>query len=484
MKNGTSKDYMSKIVNSPKFNIDRKRLKFLSEMRKSLTVSSIKVAPENDQYDENDPNTFSQAHNGGLSIMRQRRQRKFANLGVSGILTKLELKHYTSIHLYHPGRDVDIDSMFTIETLFDLSRYEWFRTGGFCSKWRGFFIPTFVLDTDTEEIGLMLDLFEKAIEAETFRLSDWHSLCFTKEHTRHKLCDGMVAWVEQSWMIPEHFLDSKRLRTFQTFCSDILEACLKLKTNVNGKGECILPPKYDCDEPVEIAWLFESKETLRHAYDGIFGKMYKHLPAPITKPLVVSWLDPFGPLEDIHSDDKVWVYPALLMWGLFAYRYAANMCLTSENMFEGLAKSDKQGDAMMRYFADCGVDIAQTKYPQRRRCAYFGGTIDFDTQESGSEKKSHSLPSILTLRRSNVSEEIIDDFTGIFMDYLGACAQDCIAARYYVISLPARRELAYIAEIKRIQERLTNECIALFMTLGITLGNSLSPIITKWWLGE
>ena len=85
-------------------------------------------------------------------------------------------------------------------------RYEWFRTAGACTRLTAFKIDPTVLDMDREELVMLMELTNKAVDADTYTLPDFITFCFTKEHTAQKLCDGIVAWVEQAFMVEENFL--------------------------------------------------------------------------------------------------------------------------------------------------------------------------------------------------------------------------------------------------------------------------------------
>jgi hypothetical protein len=439
---------------------------------------------------------------GAESPMRRRRSEKYARRqGEKSLLSKKELEAYNKIRIYSKRSDAGIDALFTIDTLYDLSKYEWYRIGGFAARLKAFRLESVSLDMDYEELEMIMELLNHSIEMEPYRLSDFLTFCYTKEYTEHKLCDAMVAWVEQAWMNdPETFMNIQRLKAFQTFMRTMVGFCKRESPETifhhapkDKPGHCWMPASHGKGEATKIPVFFRSMYAARKKFKDIFLDFTSHLPRCHTDTPLVENLDPFQPLEDIIPNQRVWMFPALLEWGLWGYEKACCMCLTDEKLLGGLALDDAHGDAVARLLADNGVDIAQLSKPQALECDYFCGKISFYGGESNNKLRCF-LPSVSAFRNSGVEGMgaaalyeadymQLDSFSEHLFDHLGAIAQNCISARYYPLVLPARREQAYITEIKRVRLQMQQQVIAAAVTAGITFGNIVAPKISEFLFG-
>jgi hypothetical protein len=304
--------------------------------------------------------------------------------------------------------------------------------------------------------------------------------------TEHKLCDAIIAWIEQSWMKSDNFLDVARLERFQNLWRDALALFAPLAAASaeagNSSSELKIP---GCDSAFYLSKSFRSKEAALELYKSIFRKLYKHLPMS-TGQLEANCTDPFMPPSDINPDDRIYAFPAILLWGLRGYERIIQLCTTSEKVKYGCAKTRDAAEKMIEFLDEHGFgELLMRDNPTWKVNTYFGadaGEMKFDSQEG----KRHILPAILPLlNRSDAKPPFdYDQFMNAMIRHLGMTAQSCIKARYYVLVLPARREQLYIEGIKKLQDKVRNQLIAACVTLGITAGQVVAPMITAWIKGE
>lgn len=158
----------------------------------------------------------------------------------------------------------------------------------------------------------------------------------------------------------------------------------------------------------------------------------------------------------------------------------------------------------MQYMWDHGCKFGQLDRPKDVYMRRFGngglsGMMRFYAGPSGM-KKRWILPSFVALRYSTREDDpnhehggavefdspkdLIDQVQGALEDFLGEKAQQVIRARYYVMVLPAKREEMYIDAIRRTQAQVLQQLIAAAVTLGVTAGQVIAPLITRAITGD
>ena len=86
-------------------------------------------------------------------------------------------------------------------------------------------------------LQMLMELTDKAVDAPTYSLPDFMTFCFLKEHTAQKLCDGIVAWIEQAFMVSENFLNGKRIRAIQNFVGSAIDSLAPLVKTMDEDGK-------------------------------------------------------------------------------------------------------------------------------------------------------------------------------------------------------------------------------------------------------
>jgi hypothetical protein len=101
---------------------------------------------------------------GAMSTQRRRRRQLHERQAIESFMPKADVVHHKSITLYSEKPIDDIEQIYDIETMYDLSRYEWFKTGSTCTRLRALIVNPIQLDMDREEILMLLEILDGGIK--------------------------------------------------------------------------------------------------------------------------------------------------------------------------------------------------------------------------------------------------------------------------------------------------------------------------------
>ena len=229
-------------------------------------------------------------------------------------------------------------------------------------------------------------------------------------------------------MKSDNFLDVARLERFQNLWRDALAlfAPLAAASAEAGNSELKIP---GCDSAFYLCKSFRSKEAAVELYKSIFRKLYKHLPMS-TGQLEANCTDPFMLPSDINPDDRIYAFPAMLLWGLRGYERIIQLCTTLKTS-SMVAQRRDAAERMIEFLDENGFgELLMRDNPTWKVNTYFGagaGEMKFDSQEG----KRHILPAILPLlNRPDAKPPFdYDQFMNAMIRHLGMTAQSCIKAR-------------------------------------------------------
>jgi hypothetical protein len=212
--------------------------------------------------------------------------------------------------------------------------------------------------------------------------------------------------------------------------------------------------------------------------------------SPGLKDFLNNPLDPtFAALRSIPDTERLIANAAIVHWGLKGYGAVLRMCLTDQQVQWGMAISDEDGENVGKWFMASGVELND---PERKTKV---GTNILNTKEGNPwlqintpEGEEFVLPCPRAIReeyklwKKAADDEhvdtptrkhpmnVVDKFCADWETYAAYVGQQMMRARHFSLVGTSRKELVYIRRLKHFKDNAQQKAIALFVTVGISLG--------------
>jgi hypothetical protein len=405
-------------------------------------------------------------------------------------------------------RDEDKDEKVELhKRLQKYSKYEWFgKRPSIRAKWRALWLDRYQVEEEEESLAMALDVFERASGLEHFTLFDLIAFSEVDRAVADgfSFCVKLVNFVETAVLSEEKtLLNNERAEVFIRFFNNVIDAIKPCIVGGTDGRRFQLPGD---TKGRNIPRPFQSSEAAKYNFVHVNGLAYitQYLPGKFTpdgcesmspglKDFLNNPLDPtFAALRSIPDTERLIANAAIVHWGLKGYGAVLRMCLTDQQVEWGMATSDEDGEKVGRWFMGNGVNLDDAENPSKVGTNAFNTEkgnpwLQIDTPEHEefvlpcprairedykAYKYALDTPEIDTVPRKHPMN-VVDKFCADWQTYAAYVGQQMMRARHFSLVGTSRKELVYMRRLKHFQDQAQQKMIALFMTLGISLGQVL-----------
>jgi hypothetical protein len=460
----------------------------------------------------------------------------------------------------------------SVDALFEHLKYDWYgggsgHDGGFGrptlrERYRAVFqTPSWALNADAEVLDSFIDDLDRyahpgAIANAT--IDDMMNFFYVhqvhvngNEGHDHAGVQYSVDWIGDGFMTEALFMDPETMVSYQIFFRRVLAVLAPLLAAAGadrhgadrhgvgsngagskggsvagGDGLARLPGDAERGvAPRRVPGCLCSEDGARALFAACLAQANAHLPrTERAEDGLVSWTDPFGPLEDVREEEEVWIFPAMVRWAMLGYYHVMRMCLPAAHgagadaggIHDGLAFSHDEGLRFAAHFRDAGFDVAQLAFRDEDELKFvFGhppdGPDGRDPDPKPQRRQRHMRLAVGEHAESAMAAQI-DDQTHHddvvlpsywalrrgrdlhALDHFAIVWEHCVVKRFAmscrlrrpIVKVALRRELTFIEGIRLMQGYWRQQMSSLVITLGVTLGSMFASIVAPYiadWMG-